>query len=339
MSVLQVPNGREAIQQRMRRGQETLAQEFARTPIIALPDMEGQVLAKLETTQPTSSFKVNGSYLKVQELKNQGLTEVVTASTGNHAAGVIYSAKKLSMSATIFMAENASPTKRQRIEATGAQIQNGGKTFNDALSSAVAYASESINRGFAHPYDDPTVIAGNAKVFLEIMQDHPDALNWIVPVGGGGLIAAATLVRDLYAPRYLGRHRYPRIYGVQPENVAAMKASFDAGKMLKTLAKQTLADGTAVAEPTSELTFKLIMNGVEDILTVSEEQIEVAIASFFFQTGVQIEGAGALAVAAAQNNRFPGKTIIVVSGGNIEPAVFAGIIAKYRQKHIFDLAR
>lgn len=329
MRVPQYPNSREDIMKKLSESQELL-KAFARTPIIALPYLDGQVLAKLETVQPTGSFKVQGAFAKVQELKNQGVKEVVTASTGNFAAGVIYAAKKLDLIATIFMAENASSAKRQRVEAAGAQLQNGGKTFNEALNLSLDYTYESAQRGFAHPYDDSTVIAANAKVFIEIMQKHPDASNWIVPVGGGGLIAAATLIRDLCAPRYLGKHRSPRIYGVQSENVAAMKASFDKGQMQKVLAQRTLADGTAVTEPTSDLTFRLIMNGVETILTVSEEDIEKAIANVYFQTGVQIEGAGALAVAAAQNNRFPGKTIVVVSGGNIEPVVFEHIIAKYR---------
>jgi threonine dehydratase len=281
----------------------------------------GDVFLKLENTQTTGSFKLRGALNVVGTLTpEQRKTGVVASSAGNHGLGVAYAAKHFGVPATIFVPTNAPQVKRDGIAKLGATLDTTQPHYDAAMDAAKAFAKE---RGatFINPCLGDMLLAGQGTVALEILGDIPDLRSLVVNVGGGGLLGGcASLVRAV-APSV-------RILGAQSVNTAAMSKSLAAGKIVDIGNEPTLADGLAGA--IDEEAFDIGTHGLDDIVTVTEEEIAQTIAWLWKEHQQRVEGAGACATAAVLQRRFsemPTPAAVVVSGGNIDLQKFEKIIA------------
>jgi threonine dehydratase len=247
---------------------------------------------------------------------------VITASAGNHAQGVAFSADLLSVVATVYMPEITPPQKVQATRDYGAEVVLTGRNFDEACAAAVA-AQHKSGALFVHPFDDMLVMAGQGTIALEILEELPDLRNIIIPVGGGGLIAGMAAALRERAP-------HVRIIGVESTAAPSMSASFAAGKPVEQPVRVTLADGIAVKLP-GLLTVPVICDLVDEIVQVEEEDIALAIVSLLEKTKMLVEGAGAVTLAAVLNQRIPGlegKTVCLLSGGNIDVKTIAQVVER-----------
>lgn len=291
-----------------------------RTPLIhsrSFSVMTGaDVYLKAENLQKTGSFKVRGAANKLHDMRGKG---VIAASMGNHAQGVAYAASRLDIRAKIVMPLSSSIIKQEATKSYGAELVLHGATLQDALE----YALQQKEFVFIHPFDDEAVIAGQGTIGIEIMRDLPDADVIIVPVGGGGLIAGiATAVKAL-SPK-------TSVIGIQTESATSAFQSCRLGTITAVAPCSTIADGVAVGT-VGEKTFPIIREHVKEILTVTEEEIAMAVLLFMERKKLVVEGAGAVPLAAAlkYSEKFRGKKIVlVVSGGNIDFTVIDRIIHK-----------
>lgn len=280
----------------------------------SLSGNQQQVFLKLENKQPVHSFKLRGAYYKISKLTpKQRKKGLCTCSAGNHAQGVGFAAKHFGCSATIYVPSTAPKTKLDAIRAyknVKLKIVKGG--FEEAVYACEKDVKKN-GKILIPPYDDKDVIAGQGTVGLEIMKQLPDADAVVVPVGGGGLAAGiATAVKSINPDC--------RIYAVEPENAASMKASVEAGKPVELDSADTIADGTAVKMP-GDLTYEICSTLCDGFITVTEDEIKDAIAHLYIKEGVTAEGAGALSTAAVMTGQIPAdckKVVCVVSGGNID---------------------
>ena len=283
------------------------------------------VVLKCENMQRTGSYKIRGATYRLSRLSEaQRAHGVVAASAGNHAQGVAYAARELGMPARIFMPVGVPLPKLEATLNYGAEIELVGANVADALEAATAYAAES-GAEFIHPYDHPDIIVGQATLGLDILDQVPDVDQIVVPIGGGGLISGiATAVR---ARRAAGG-RDVRIIGVQAEHSAPFPASLRAGHRVKVDARPTIADGIAVAYP-GELTFEVVREFVDDVVTVSEDDIARAILLLVERAKLVVEPAGATSVAAILAGKIEpvGTTVPVLSGGNIDPLMLEKVIS------------
>jgi threonine dehydratase len=293
-----------------------------------------RVYFKLENLQRTGSFKLRGAYNRIRQLSAEELARgVVAASAGNHAQGVALAAGLVGTSAQIVMPKGASLTKVEATKAYGAEVVLAGDTFDDALEAAVAIQQES-GRVLIPAFDDPWVIAGQGTVGLEIMDDRALVDVLVVPVGGGGLISGVALAAKARNPRV-------RVIGVQANHADAMVRSVAAGQIEAVGTVHTIADGIAVKRP-GELTFRMVQQYVDDLVTVDEHDISRAIVIFLERSKLLVEGAGAVGLAAllagkiAIGNR---NVATVVSGGNIDVTLLnriieKGLVEEGRQVHV-----
>lgn len=278
---------------------------------------------KCENLQRTGSFKIRGALnfmtSQPRELLKNG---VITASAGNHAQGVAFSADLLGVAATVFMPEITPPQKVQATRDYGAEVVLTGRNFDEACEAAVAEQQKS-GALFVHPFDDDLVMAGQGTIALEVLEELPDLKNIIVPVGGGGLIAGiSAAIRD--------RAPHVRIIGVESTAAPSMSASFAAGKPVEQPVHVTLADGIAVKRPGSR-TVPVICSYVDEIVQVEEEDIALAIVSLLEKTKMLVEGAGAVTLAAVLNRRISdlqGKTVCLLSGGNIDVKTISQVVER-----------
>jgi len=278
---------------------------------------------KCENLQRTGSFKIRGALNFMTAQSRDALKNgVITASAGNHAQGVAFSADLLGVKATIYMPEITPPQKVQSTRDYGAEIVLTGRNFDEACQAAWE-AQRSTGALFVHPFDDELVMAGQGTIALEILDKEPDLRNLIVPVGGGGLIAGmAAAVREL-AP-------HVRIIGVESQAARSMSLSFLAGKPCESPVSVTLADGIAVKLPGSR-TLPVIKDCVDEIVLVEEEEIALAIVSLLERTKLLVEGAGAVPLAAVLHKRIEGlsgKTVCLLSGGNIDVKTIATVVER-----------
>lgn len=278
---------------------------------------------KCENLQRTGSFKIRGALNFMTSQPRERLKNgVITASAGNHAQGVAFSADLLGVSATVFMPEITPPQKVQATRDYGAEVVLCGRNFDEACAAAVA-AQQKSGALFVHPFDDDLVMAGQGTIALEVLEELPDLRNIIVPVGGGGLIAGiAAALRE--------RSLQVRIIGVESTAAPSMSASFAAGKPTEQPVHVTLADGIAVKLPGSR-TVPVICNFVDEIVQVEEEDIALAIVSLLEKTKMLVEGAGAVTLAAVLNKRIPdlqGKTVCLLSGGNIDVKTISQVVER-----------
>ena len=278
---------------------------------------------KCENLQRTGSFKIRGALNFMTSQPREKLARgVITASAGNHAQGVAFYADILSVAATVYMPEITPPQKVQATRDYGAEVILTGRNFDEACSAAIAAQHES-GALFVHPFDDELVMAGQGTIALEILEELSDVRNIIIPVGGGGLIAGmASALRE--------RAPHVRIIGVESTAAPSMSASFAAGKPTEQPVHVTLADGIAVKLPGTR-TVPVICALVDEIIQVEEEDIALAIVSLLEKTKMLVEGAGAVTLAAVLNRRVPnleGKTICLLSGGNIDVKTIAQVVER-----------
>lgn len=282
-----------------------------------------QVYLKLENLQNTGSFKIRGALNKLNTLSpEERHGGVIAASAGNHAQGVARAALQLGIHATILMPEATPITKVEATKVAGAQVILQGETFDDAMSVARSLAAE---RGLTliHPFDDPAVIAGQGTIGLEMLQQLPELGAVVVPVGGGGLISGIAVALKTLRPTI-------RIIGVEAEQAASAVLSRQTGRVMELGAIKTIADGIAVKR-VGDLTFALMQQYVDDLVTVSDEDIAAAILIYMERIRVVVEGAGAASLAALVSHKVKLDGVctgVVVSGGNIDVQMVAKIIEK-----------
>ncbi len=278
---------------------------------------------KCENLQRTGSFKIRGALNFMTSQPRENLKYgVITASAGNHAQGVAFSADLLSVAATVYMPEITPPQKVQATRDYGAEVVLTGRNFDEACAAAIT-AQQNSGALFVHPFDDELVMAGQGTIALEVLEDLPDLRNIIIPVGGGGLIAGMAAALRERAP-------HVRIIGVESSAAPSMSASFTAGRPTEQPVLVTLADGIAVKLPGSR-TVPVICQLVDEIIQVQEEDIALAIVSLLEKTKMLVEGAGAVTLAAVLNHRIPdleGKTVCLLSGGNIDVKTISQVVER-----------
>lgn len=278
---------------------------------------------KCENLQRTGSFKIRGALNFMTAQPRDALRNgVITASAGNHAQGVAFSADLLGVSATIYMPEITPPQKVQATRDYGAEVVLTGKNFDEACAAAWRAQTET-GALFVHPFDDELVMAGQGTIAIEILEELPDVRNVIVPVGGGGLIAGMAAAIRERSPRV-------RIIGVESAAAPSMSASFRQHTPAEQPVKVTLADGIAVKRP-GEKTVPVICDMVDEIVVVEEEEIALAIVSLLEKAKLMVEGAGAVSLAAVLHDRIPelsGKTVCLLSGGNIDVRTIALVVER-----------
>lgn len=306
-----------------------LAGVALRTPIVRLSGGGGRELVKAESLQPTGSFKLRGAYVAMRRLTaEQRARGVIAASSGNHAQGVAYAARALGARASVVMPLDAPALKRARTLAFGAEIidwQAGPET----LEETAARIGAERGLAFIHPFDDPGVQAGQSTVGLEIVEDVPDVGAVLVPIGGGGLASGLACAIRALAPSV-------RLVGVEPELASDTSEGFHAGSYRTWPAdrlRRTIADGMRTNG--SPLTFSIIRALYDDIVTVTEDEIVAAMAIGAHEGRLTLEPSGATTIAAlrfrhleAGLDRVEGPIVAVASGGNVDPASYAGWLAQ-----------
>lgn len=287
------------------------------------------VLLKCENLQRTGAYKLRGAYNRLSKLTaDERARGVVAASAGNHAQGVSFAARELGIAATIFMPIGVALPKLEATRAYGAEVVLTGTNFGETLEAAKAFAEQS-GAIFIPPYDHPDVIAGQASVGFEILEQVPNVDTVLVPIGGGGLIAGVAAAVKLEAAR-LGRDI--RVVGVQAANASPFVPSLAAGHIVSVPPATTIADGIAVFTP-GTLTFDLVQQYVDDVVTVSEDDLARALVVLLERAKLVVEPAGAASVAAIISGALrnavpnPGTTVAILSGGNIDPLLMQRVIA------------
>ena len=310
---------------RIREAAETIANGIVETPCMhsrTLSQATGaEIFLKFENHQFTASFKERGALNKLKRLEaGKKPPGVIAASAGNHAQGVAYHAGRLGTPAVIVMPRHTPGVKIEHTRNFGAEVVLHGEHFDEAKLHAMALARER-QLTFIHPYDDPDIIAGQGTVALEMLKTQPDLDVLVVPIGGGGLIAgmavAAASIKSGIEIIGAQTERFPSMYSV----VKGQPATFGI---------TTIADGIAVKAPGS-MTLPIIKDRVKDILLVDEGDIEQAIVMLLEIEKTVVEGAGAAGLAAVvrHRERFANRRVgIVLSGGNIDPLMLAGIVER-----------
>ena len=302
---------------------DRIAGVAVRTPLLSFPGQ--RFLIKAESLQPTGSFKIRGAYAAISALDEQARRRgVIAHSSGNHAGAVAYAAARLEVPAVVVIPANAPPVKLAAVRASGAEIV----TVAPSLSARVVATEELIARhGYTliPPFDHLGVIAGQGTVGLEIAAQCPAADLVVVPVSGGGLIAGIAVAIKAERPE-------TRIVGVEPELAADARESLRAGHRIAWDPQQTqrtIADALRI-EQVGELTFEHIRRYVDEIVTVTEAEIRIAVRRLACEARLVSEPGGAVAVAACllRERELPAASapVAVLSGGNIEPALLAAIV-------------
>lgn len=305
-----------------------------RTPVAhsrALSKMVGsEVFLKCENLQRSGSFKVRGAYVRMAQLTEaERAAGVVAASAGNHAQGVALAASRLGISARIYMPQGAALPKVAATRDHGAEVVLHGNNVDEALAEAKAYA-EQTGAVFVHPFDNADIIAGQGTLGLEILEQVPDVDTILVGVGGGGLLAGLSVaVRE--KEKQLGKKI--RIIGLQAEHAAAYPPSLAADALVPLKKVSTIADGIAVGRP-GQLPFNIIKTLVDDVHTVSEDEIARALIFLMERNKLVVEPAGSVSVAALMSGGLTekygdlGTTVCLLSGGNIDPMLMLKVIQR-----------
>ena len=296
-----------------------------KTDLIAAPNLKpgADIYLKTENLQVTGSFKVRGSYYKISQLSEEEKKKgVIACSAGNHAQGVALAASSMNISSTIFMPDAAPIMKVENTKRLGAAVELVPGTYDDAHDRAVELQKET-GMTFIHPYDDELVIAGQGTIGLEILEQLPEVEAVVIPIGGGGLCAGVAFVLKSLNPDI-------KIYGVQAEGAASMYNAWKDRRYEILDTVHTFADGIQVKTP-GEITFKLIEQCVDEIVTVSEDEIATAILTLMEKQKLVAEGAGATSVAAVLFDKLPvrgKKTVCIISGGNIDVTILSRVITR-----------
>ena len=304
------------LKKRVRRTELIHAQHFSER--LGLP-----LYFKCENLQRTGAFKIRGALNFMTSQPRPSLAGgVITASAGNHAQGVAFAADLLGVKAVVYMPESTPPQKVFSTRDYGAEVVLEGKNFDEACAAALRQA-EISGALFVHPFNDPLVMAGQGTIGLELLEDLPDLANVLVPIGGGGLIAGIACAIKETHPRV-------RIIGVESAAAPSMQLALQKGQPLTVPIRASLADGIAVKTAGSN-TFPVIKDLVDEVVLVEEEEIALAIVSLLERNKLMVEGAGAVGLAALLNGRvkkLSGKTVALLSGGNIDVKTIAVVVER-----------
>ncbi|OKZ46975.1 MAG: threonine ammonia-lyase [Clostridiales bacterium 41_21_two_genomes] len=311
---------------RVYKASEVLKEIIRNTDMIKAPKINpcADVFLKTENLQVTGSFKVRGSYFKISQLSDEEKRKgVIACSAGNHAQGVALAATKNGIKSTICLPDGAPISKVEATKRYGANVCLVKGVYDDAYNKAIELRDKE-GYTFIHPFNDPDVIAGQGTIGLEILRQLPDVDVVVVPIGGGGLISGVAYTIKQLKPSC-------KVYGVQAQGAPSMEHSVTDGKIETLNAVNTIADGIAVKTP-GDLTFELCQKYVDGIVTVSDDEIALAILTLLEQQKLIAEGAGAVPVAAVMNGKIPeidGKKVCcVVSGGNIDVTILSRVIER-----------
>ena len=282
-----------------------------------------ELYLKTENLQMTGSFKLRGAYYKISQLSPEEKAKgIIACSAGNHAQGVALAAQKMGIKSVICMPDGAPISKVEATKSFGAETCLVPGAYDDAYAKAIELR-DSTGATFIHPFDDDDVIAGQGTIGLEILEQIGDADAVVVPIGGGGLISGIAFAIKNLRPDV-------KIYGVQAERAASMAESVRLGKQITLDSVSTFADGIAVKHP-GDNTFALINKYVDEIVTVTEDEIATAILTLMEKQKLVAEGAGAVGVAAVMFGKLPvkGKKVVaVVSGGNIDVNILSRVVTR-----------
>ena len=302
---------------------KNVVRETNLTPSPKLNPACKNVYLKTENLQLTGSFKVRGAgYMISQLTEEEKARGVIACSAGNHAQGVALASQKYGIKSIICLPEGAPISKVEATKSYGAEVVMVKGVYDDVYKHALKLRDD-MGYTFVHPFDDENVIAGQGTIGLELLNQCADLDAVVVPIGGGGLISGIA-----FAIKQLNPH--VKVYGVQAAGAPSMRNSVKDGKIERLASVSTIADGIAVKQP-GENTFKFCSEYVDDIVTVTEDEISSAILALIEQHKMIAEGAGAVSVAAVMFNKLPvkGKNVAcVVSGGNIDVTILSRVMER-----------
>jgi threonine dehydratase len=281
---------------------------------------------KAENLQRTGSYKIRGAFNRLSKLSSQERSRgVVAASAGNHAQGVALAARELGIHATIFMPVGVALPKLQATRDYGADVVLVGEIVDETLRAAAEFA-ERTGAVIIPPFDHPDVVAGQGTLALEILDQVPDVANVIVPIGGGGLISG---IATGFAQLESSIGRKVRVLGVQPQNSAAYLPSLQAGEPVSIRTAPTISDGTLVGRP-GDLNFAIVRETVEQVVAVHDDDTARALVVLLERAKLVVEPSGAMGVAALLTGQLQveGPTVVLLSGGNIDPMVMERVISR-----------
>ncbi len=301
--------------------------KIKKTPLVNCPTLDkitnGTVFFKLENLQTIGSFKIRGAMNRIMALSPEEKAKgVIAASAGNHAQGVAISARNEGIEATIVMPRIAPMQKVEATQSFGAKVVLHGDTFDEAFAKAVELQKEH-GYTFVHPFNDEDVISGQGTIGVEILEEEKDIDTIICPIGGGGMIAGIAI-----AAKHMNKDI--KIIGVQTSNMPSMVKALENGKPYLIKGEKTIADGIAVGVPGIN-TFEIVEKYVDEVVTVTEDEISNAMLFLLERSKVVAEGAGATALAGVLAKKIDlngRKAAIVVSGGNVDITSLERIINK-----------
>ena len=281
--------------------------------------MGGKVYLKPENRQRTGAYKVRGAYYKISTLSEEERARgLITASAGNHAQGVAYAAKRFGAKAVIVMPTTTPLIKVNRTKALGAEVVLYGDVYDEACTRALELAAEH-GYTFIHPFDDPDVATGQGTIAMEIIKDLPLVDIILVPVGGGGLATGGSTLVKMLKPN-------TKVSGVEPEGAACLKASLEAGKVVTLPEVNTIADGTAVKTPGTQI-FPYLQKNLDEVITVPDSDLVVSFLDMVENHKMIVENSGLLTVAALKHISCRGKKVVsILSGGNMDVITMSSVV-------------
>lgn len=278
-----------------------------------------RVWLKPENMQRTGAYKVRGAYYKISTLTPEELSRgIITASAGNHAQGVAFAATRAGAKSIVVMPTTTPLIKVERTKDYGAEVVLHGDVYDEACEYAM-HLAETEGYTFIHPFNDPVVATGQGTIAMEIVQELPLVDTILVPIGGGGLSCGVSTFAKLYNPKI-------RVIGVEPAGAACMKASVEAGHVVKLPAASTIADGTAVLEP-GDLVYPYVRDNVDEIITVEDEELIVSFLDMVENHKMVVENSGLLTVAALKHFPPENKRVVsILSGGNMDVITMSSVV-------------
>ncbi|MBP3882330.1 MAG: threonine ammonia-lyase [Lachnospiraceae bacterium] len=279
----------------------------------------GKVYLKPENRQRTGAYKVRGAYYKISTLSDEERARgLITASAGNHAQGVAYAAKRFGAKAVIVMPTTTPLIKVNRTKALGAEVVLYGDVYDEACARALELAAEH-GYTFIHPFDDPDVATGQGTIAMEIIKELPLVDIILVPVGGGGLATGVSTLVKMLKPG-------TKVIGVEPEGAACLKASLEAGKVVTLPEVSTIADGTAVKTPGTQI-FPYLQKNLDEVITVPDSDLVVSFLDMVENHKMIVENSGLLTVAALKQIKCKGKKVVsILSGGNMDVITMSSVV-------------
>ena len=301
---------------------DVVRQHLAVTPVVVAPQLGEHVSLKVETVQPTGSFKVRGGLAAVAAtLASDPDRAVVCSSAGNHGLGLAYAAAKLKASVTVVVPRTASAAKVSALQQFDVHLVQHGEGYSEAEALALELAARQ-GRRYVSPYNDPDVIAGQGTLVRELLVQVPEVGTVVVPVGGGGLISGVTLALAGTGVT---------VVGVESVASPAMSRALAAGAIVPVTVSASLADGLAGNLEDGAVTVDILRDHGVQVVTVTEADIRSAMAYAAEQMGFVLEGAGAVGVAAVRSGLVPpdragGETVVLLTGRNVAPSVLEDVL-------------